>query len=75
VSETLKRKLVDALAAYQQDDLMRLDGLVDEIDALGPAYRFHAILLRSALKRKDQAESAVAGELVQLLDKLERGGA
>jgi hypothetical protein len=75
VSETLRRKLVDALAAYQQDDLMRLDGLVDEIDALGPAYRFHAILLRSALKRKDQAESAVAGELVQLLDKLERGGA
>jgi hypothetical protein len=46
---------------------------VDEIDALGPAYRFHAILLRSALKRKDRAESAVAAELIQVLDKLERG--
>lgn len=57
----------------QRDDLIRLDGLVDEIDALGLAYRFHAILLRSALKRKDQAESAVAGELIQVLDRLERG--
>jgi hypothetical protein len=65
--ERLKRKLSDALAAYQRDNLMRLDGLADEIDALGPAYRFHAILLRSALKRK-----AVAAELIQVLDKLEK---
>jgi len=50
---------------------MHLDALVDEIDALGPAYRFHAILLRFARKRKDQAESAVAGELIQVLAKLE----
>lgn len=61
MSEALKRKLADALAAYQRD----------EIDALGPAYRFHAILLRFARKRKDQAESAVAGELIQVLAKLE----
>ncbi len=27
-TEALKRKLSDALAAYQQDDLMHLDGLV-----------------------------------------------
>jgi len=72
-SETLKRKLSDALAAYQADDLLRLDGLVDEIEALGPAYRFHATLLRSALKRKDQNEAAIAAELIQVLDKLERG--
>lgn len=52
---------------------MRLDGLVDEIEALGPAYRLHATLLRSALKRKDQAESAVAAELIQVLAKLEEG--
>ena len=54
-TEALKRKLSDALAAYQQDDLMHLDGLVDEIEALGPSYGFHATLLRSALKKKDQA--------------------
>jgi hypothetical protein len=58
---------------YQQDDLLRLDGLVDEIEALGPKYRLHAVLLRNALKKKDQAEAAVAGELIQVLDKLERG--
>ena len=52
---------------------MRLDGLVDAIEALGPAYQFHATLLRSALKKKDQAEAAVAAELIQVLDKLERG--
>ncbi len=55
--EALKRKLADALAAYQQDDLVRLDGLVEAIEALGPKYRLHATLLRGALKRKDQAES------------------
>ncbi len=56
--EALKRKLADALAAYQQDDLVRLDGLVEAIEALGPKYRLHATLLRGALKRKDQAEAA-----------------
>lgn len=35
--ETAKRKLADALAAYQWDDLVRLDGLMDEIEA--PARR------------------------------------
>jgi hypothetical protein len=45
MSETLKRQLAAALAAYQQDDLTRLDGLVDEIEALGSAYQFHATLL------------------------------
>lgn len=73
MSETLKRHLADALAAYQHDDLTRLDGLVDEVEALSPAYRLHAVLLRAALKKKDQAESAVAAELIQVLDKLERG--
>ncbi len=63
MSETLKRQLADALAAYQQDDLLRLDGLVDEIEALGPAYRFHASLLCAALKRKDQTEAAIAALL------------
>jgi hypothetical protein len=71
--EALRRQLSDALAAYQEDDLLRLDGLVEEIEALGPSYRLHATLLRSALKKKDQAEAAVAAELIQVLDKLERG--
>jgi hypothetical protein len=38
---------------------MRLDGLVNEIEALGPAYRLHASLLRIALKKKARAETAV----------------
>jgi hypothetical protein len=42
------------------------------MEALGPSYGFHATLLRSALKKKDQAEAAVAAELI-VLDKLERG--
>lgn len=71
--EALKRELSDALAAYQQDDLVRLDGLVEAIEALGPKYRLHATLLRGALKRKDQAEAAVAAELIEVLDKLEHG--
>ena len=29
--EALKRELSDALAAYEQDDLVRLDGLVEAI--------------------------------------------
>ncbi len=60
MSGTPKRKLSDALAAYQQEDLLRLDGLVEAIETMGPAYRFHATPLRSALKQKDQAEAAVA---------------
>jgi hypothetical protein len=35
---------------------------VDEIEALGPAYRFHATLLRWALKNKEQAEAPVAAK-------------
>ena len=50
--EALKRELSDALAAYQQDDLVRLDGLVEAIEALGPKCRLHATLLRGALQRK-----------------------
>jgi hypothetical protein len=34
MSEAIKRQLADALAAYQADDLLRLDGSVDEIEAL-----------------------------------------
>ena len=47
---------------------------MDEIEALGPAYRLRAILLRSALKKKDQAETAVAAELIDVLARLEQDG-
>jgi hypothetical protein len=69
----LKRKVAAALAAYQQDDLLRLEGLVGEIATLGPKYRLHAALLRKALKKKGQVEAAVAEELIQVLAKLEQG--
>jgi hypothetical protein len=72
MSDALIRELAEALAAYQRDDVLRLEGLVEQIEALGPAYRMHAVVLRGALKRKDQAEAAVAAELIQMLDKLER---
>lgn len=62
-----------ALAAYPQDDLLRLDSLVDEIEALGLSHRFHATRLRSVPQRKDEAKAVVAAELIQVLDKLERG--
>jgi len=34
----------------------------------------HAILLRSALKKKDQAETAVEAELIDVLARLEQDG-
>jgi len=74
MSETvLKRKLETALAAYQQDGVLRLEGLVDEVATLGPKYRLHAALLRKALKKKGEAETAAAEELIQVLAKLEEG--
>ena len=48
MSETLRRQLPDALAAYQQVDLMRLDGLVTEIEALDTAYWLRALSMRSS---------------------------
>jgi hypothetical protein len=71
--EQLKRELSEAVAVYQHNDLIRVGGLVAEIEALGPAYRYNARRLRSAVQRKDQAEAAMAGELIQVLAKLEAG--
>ena len=69
----MRRELSEAVAAYQRDNFMRLNGLVDEIKALGPAYRYDVCMLRSALQRKDHAQAAMAGELIQVLAKLEAG--
>jgi hypothetical protein len=65
MSGALKRTLSDALAAYQQDDLL--------IEALGPQYRMHAVQLRMAFKKKDQAESAIAAELKLRNEKEQEG--
>jgi hypothetical protein len=70
--EQLRRELSE-VAAYQRDNFMRLNGLVDEIKALGPAYQYNVRMLRSALQRKDQAQAAMTGELIQVLVKLEAG--
>jgi len=69
--EQLKRELSEVMAIYQRDNLMHLNGLVDEIEALGPAYRYNVRMLRSALERKDKAEASMAAELIQVLAKLD----
>jgi hypothetical protein len=69
--EQLKRELSEVMTIYQRDKIMRLNGLVAEIEALGPAYRYNAHMLRSALQRKDEAEVTMAGELIQVLAKLD----
>ena len=68
----LQRDLSDALDAIRQGkSVLSLDGLADHLVELGPLYRFHGVLLRGALQRKDHG--AIIAELIQVLDKLERG--
>jgi hypothetical protein len=70
--EQLRRDLSDALGALQQGKgVLGLLGLTDQLVALGVSYRFHGLLIREALQRKDDAGIIV--QLVQVVDKLERG--
>ena len=70
--ETLQRDLSDALAALQQKkNISTLDGLADHLVKLGSPFRFHAALIRGAVERKDHG--TVIAQLIQVLDKLERG--
>jgi hypothetical protein len=70
--ESLQRDLSDALAALQQNkQISTLDGLADHLVKLGSPFRFHAALIRGAMERKDHGTIMV--QLIQLLDKLERG--
>jgi hypothetical protein len=55
------------VCAYRHDNLLRLDGLTEEIDALGPATGLHAGVVAGG------TEEARLAELIQLLDKLEHG--
>jgi hypothetical protein len=70
--DSLQRDLTDALAALQQNKLVpSLDGLADHLLKLGGPFRFHAALIRGGMARNDHG--ALMGQLIQVLDKLERG--
>lgn len=70
--ESLQRDLSDALTAIQQNKhVSTLDGLADHLVKLGSPFRFHASLIRGAMERKD--DGAIMVQLIQVLDKLERG--
>ena len=70
--ESLQRDLSDALAALQQNKpVSTLDGLAAHLVKLGPPLGFHGALIRGALQRNDN--SAIVAQLIQVLDKLERG--
>jgi hypothetical protein len=72
--EQLKRDLSDALSAIQQDQgVLGLDELAASLTTLGPTYAFHGRLLLSTLEAKPPHYSALIWNLVQVLDKLERG--
>jgi hypothetical protein len=69
---SLQRDLSDALDALQQNKpVPTLAGLADHLVKLGSPFRFHASLIRGALARQDVG--AIMVELIQVLDKLERG--
>jgi hypothetical protein len=70
--ENLQRNVSDAVAALQQNKhVPTLEGLAAHLVKLGSPFRFHASLIRGAMERKDQGGLIV--QLIQVLDKLERG--
>lgn len=70
--EALRRDLSDALRAIQEaQDVPRLEGLPARPRTLEPAYQYHAPLLQVAIQKQDTL--AIMWNLVQLVDKLERG--
>jgi hypothetical protein len=72
--ERLQRDLSDALNAIQRDqDVTGLDVLAGSLAVLGPTYAFHGRLLQSVLAPTPRQYSAIIWNLVQVLDKLERG--
>jgi hypothetical protein len=69
---SLQRDLSDALDALQQNKpVPTLSGIADHLVKLGAPFRFHASLIRGALARQDVG--ALMVQLIQVLDKLERG--
>jgi len=72
--ERLRRDLSDALSAIQRDhDVTGLDVLAASLTTLEPPYAFHGRLIQSALAPTPRQYSALIWNLVQVLDKLERG--
>ena len=68
----LRRDLSDALGALQHGrGVLGLPGLTDQLVALGVSYRFHGLLIREALQRKD--DSGIIAQVIQALAKLEEG--
>lgn len=69
-------RLSNALSAIQQDQgVLGLDELAASLTTLGPTYAFHGRLLLSTLEGKPPYSIALIWNLVQVLDKLERGEA
>ena len=51
--------------------VLGLPGLTDQLVALGVSYRFHGLLIREALQRKD--DGGIIAHVIQVLAKLEEG--
>lgn len=70
--EQLSRHLSDALGVLQQGKgVLGLLGLADQLAAVGVSYRFHGLLIREALQRRD--DGGIIAHLIQALAKLEEG--
>ena len=55
----------------QNKHISTLGGLADHLVKLGSPFRFDAALIRGATERRDHG--AIMGQLIQVLDKLEKG--
>lgn len=72
--EQLKRDCSDALSAIQQDQAVPdLDELAASLTTLGPTYAFHGRLILSALDASPPHVNAIIWNLIQVLDRFERG--
>jgi hypothetical protein len=72
--EQLRRDLSEALSAIQHDQSVAgLDALAGSLAVLGGPYASHGRLILSALEPTPRQYSALIWNLVQVLDKLERG--
>jgi len=70
--EQLRRDLPDALGVLQQGKgVLGLLGLADQLAALGVSYRFHGLLIREAIQRRD--DGGIIAHVIQALAKLEEG--
>lgn len=75
MSEHLRGMLSDILdhGLGNGDDALYLEAAADQIAALGPSYEAHARRFRPAIWQKFEAEATIAGQLAQVLEKLDRG--